>query len=50
MKSPLLTRPVIIPALLLAYLIVMAALGWSNWRAGGFGGAVFWGGRAGRGA
>ncbi len=46
MKSPLLTRPVIIPALLLAYLIVMAALGWSNYRAGGISGALYFGGIA----
>lgn len=46
MKNRLLTRPVVIPALLLAYLIVMAALGWPNYRAGGISATLYFGGIA----
>lgn len=46
MKNRFLTRPVIIPALLLVYLIVMAVLGWSNYRTGGISATLYFGGIA----
>ena len=46
MKNRFLTRPVIIPALLLVYLVVMAVLGWSNYRAGGISATLYFGGCA----
>ena len=46
MKNRFLTRPVIIPALLLVYLAVMAVMGWSNYRAGGISGTLYFGGIA----
>lgn len=46
MKNRFFTRPVILPALLLVYLIVMAVLGWSNYRAGGISPMLYFGGIA----
>lgn len=46
MNKRIFTRPVIIPALLLAYLAVMAVLGWPDYRAGGISATHYFGGIA----